>query len=132
MQLKPTNLTPNTCTYLDLYISIYRGKYNFRSYDKRGDFTFDVINYPNLVSNIPNKPAYGVFMSQLVMFSRINCNSKYFKEDVKNVINKFHLQGFNKNVLLNKYKEFCKHYLAEWSKFGEDVSSFKFINELFK
>ena len=30
MELKPTNLSPNACTYLALHISIYRGKYNFR------------------------------------------------------------------------------------------------------
>ena len=64
MELKPTNLSKNTCTYLDLYISIYQGDYNFRSYDKRNDFGFMVINYPYLNSTIPTQPSdYGVFIS---------------------------------------------------------------------
>ena len=52
MELKLTNLAHSTCTYLDLRISIYQGKYNWRSYDKRNDFPFEVINYPYKNSNI--------------------------------------------------------------------------------
>ena len=40
-------LTTNL-NFLDLTISIYRGKFNVKLYDKRNDYTFDVINYPYL------------------------------------------------------------------------------------
>ena len=33
------------------------------SYDKRDDFDFLKINFPYLSNNIPESPAYGVFLS---------------------------------------------------------------------
>ena len=39
-------------------------------YDKRDDFNFRIVNFPYLSSNIPSSPAYGVFISQLVRYSR--------------------------------------------------------------
>jgi len=42
--------------------------------DKRDDFIFFIVNYPFLDSNIPSSPAYVVFMSQLIRYSR-TCNS---------------------------------------------------------
>ena len=45
---------------------------------------------------------------------------------------KFLKQGFNENILINEYKTFTKNYLGEWAKFGEDITSPKFINNIFK
>ena len=39
--------------------------------DKRDDFDFPVVNYPYLSSNIPESPAYGVFVSQLIRYDRV-------------------------------------------------------------
>ena len=42
-------------------------------YDKRDDFNFvifDIVNFPFLCSNIPQSPAYGVFVSQLIRYAR--------------------------------------------------------------
>ena len=132
MELKNTNVGPRSCTYLDLYISIYRGKYNFRSYDKRRDFNFEVINYPYLNSNIPKNPSYGVFISQLVRLVKINCNIRYFKNDVTALVNKFIDQGFNKQLLVSKFKQFSKKYLGEWTKLGEDITSTNFLRPVFQ
>ena len=41
-------------------------------YDKRDDFSFRIVNFPHMDSNIP---AYGVYISQLVRYVRI-CTSK--------------------------------------------------------
>ena len=48
MELQNTNLSPNKVNYLDMTISIYRGKYCYKSYDKRNDFGFEIINYPDI------------------------------------------------------------------------------------
>jgi hypothetical protein len=37
---------------------------------KRDDFNFKIINFPNMCSNIPASPAYGVYISQLVRYAR--------------------------------------------------------------
>jgi hypothetical protein len=39
-------------------------------YDKRDDFNFKIINFPNMCSNIPASPAYGVYISQLIRYAR--------------------------------------------------------------
>jgi len=37
---------------------------------KRDDFTFPIVNFPFISSNIPKAPAYGVDISQLIRYSR--------------------------------------------------------------
>ena len=32
--------------------------------DKRDDFSFQIVNFPHMDSNIPANPAYGVYISQ--------------------------------------------------------------------
>ena len=131
MELKCTNPSQNTCTYLDLRISVYQGKYNYRSYDKRNDFPFEVINYPYKRSNIPTNPAYGVFTSQLVRLCRINKTANYFKKDILKLVTKFVTQGFDKLKLRQKYLAFCSNYLSEWGRYGIDISDHKFVKKLF-
>jgi hypothetical protein len=41
-----------------------------KSYDKRDDFNFKIINFPNMCSNIPASPAYDVYISQLIRYAR--------------------------------------------------------------
>ena len=37
-------------------------------YDKRRDFVFKVIIFPNLRSNIPNKTPYGTFIGEIFVY----------------------------------------------------------------
>ena len=38
--------------------------------DKRDDFNFPIVNFPFIYSNIPAAPAYGVYISQMIRYSR--------------------------------------------------------------
>ena len=42
-----------------------------QAYDKRDDFYFDIVNYPFKNSNIPIRPAYGVYVSWLIALASI-------------------------------------------------------------
>jgi len=65
----------NSASYLDLYLEHgINGTLTTTLYDKRDDFNFPIINYPFLDSNTPSSPAYGVYMSQMIRYSR-TCNS---------------------------------------------------------
>ena len=66
MIVNKTNVSVRKSNFLDLTISIYRGKFYFSLYDKRLGYDFDVISFPFLDSNIPKGQSYGVFISQLV------------------------------------------------------------------
>jgi len=62
-------------SHLDLYLKHdINGTFTTKLCDKRDDFNFPIVNYPFLDSNIPSSPAYGVYMSQLIRYSR-TCNS---------------------------------------------------------
>ena len=39
-------------------------------YDKRDDFNFDIVNFPFLDGDVPQRPSYGVYISQLIRFAR--------------------------------------------------------------
>ena len=41
---------------------------------RRDDFNFPIVNFPFICSNIPAAPAYGVYISQLIRYSR-TCGS---------------------------------------------------------
>ena len=45
-------------------------RFKTKLYDKRDDLSFSIENFPFLCSNIPEAPAYGVYISQLIRYSR--------------------------------------------------------------
>ncbi len=116
-----TNVSPHKCNYLDLTISIYRGKFRVALYDKRNDYSFNVISYPFLDGNIPNNLSYGVFISQLVRFAKINTNINGFYTNIGNLIKKLVSQGFKVAALRKKFLKFYHTKLNIWSKFGVDI-----------
>jgi hypothetical protein len=60
-------------SFLDLYLEFDdNGQLSTKIYDKRGDFNFKIINFPNMCSNIPASPAYGVYISQLIRYARFS------------------------------------------------------------
>ena len=73
--IKDTTESITSASYLDLLLSIGRdGQLHTFIYDKRDDFNFHITNFPFLSSNIPSSPAYGVFISQLIRYTRA-CSS---------------------------------------------------------
>ncbi len=56
-------------SYLDILVDI-DGILTFKLFDKRDYFNFPIVNLPHLDSNIPVKPAYGVYISQLIRYFR--------------------------------------------------------------
>ena len=53
------------CTFLDLDIIVENNRFITRLYDKRRDFSFKVVSLPNMKSNIPTAPTYGIFTGEL-------------------------------------------------------------------
>ena len=60
LEIKETTDTASSALFLDIYLEFdSSGHLSTRIYDKRDDFNFEIINFPNLSSNIPTSP-YGV------------------------------------------------------------------------
>ena len=120
MVLEKTNCG-NSCTFLDLEINFELNTIKYKSFDKRKQFNFNVINYPDLHGNIPRNPAYGVFMSQLARFCDVNNERENFFADVKLLAQKLIKQKFNSVVLKAKFRKFYANNICRWSKFGSDI-----------
>ena len=67
LEVKEATDTASSASFLDLYLEFDdSGQLSTKMYDKRDDFNFKNINFPNMSNNIPASPAYGVYISQLI------------------------------------------------------------------
>ena len=55
-------------------MSITNGIVSSKIYDKRDDFTFEIVNFLFLDGDVPCPPSYGVYISQLIHFARVCSN----------------------------------------------------------
>jgi hypothetical protein len=71
-------------------------------YDKRNDFTFPIVNFPFTSSNIPASPAYGVYISQLVRYSRAGAQYSDFLDRAQLLTSeRTHNRTTQKNLKMN-------------------------------
>ena len=121
LTLKRTSESERNVSYLDISITICGGKYVTEVYDKRDDFNFDIVNFPYMCSNIPAKPTYGVYISQLIRICRICDNYSSFLSRHKLLTERLVRQGFWYNKLCITFKKFARRYKVLISKYGVSV-----------
>ena len=86
------------------------GQLSTKIYDKRDDFNFKIINFPNMCSNIPASPAYGVYISQLIRYARASSNYSDFLKRHLHLRNRLLDQGYKKIRLIRSLKKFIFRY----------------------
>ena len=87
---------------MDLYLEFDdSGQLSTKAYDKRDDFNFKIINFPNMCSNIPAAPAYGVYISQLI---------RYARKRHLHLRNRLLNQGYEKSRLIRSLKKYIFRY----------------------
>ena len=64
---------------MDLHLSISNGFISTKIFDKRDDFDFDIVNFPLFDGDVPRRPSYGLYISQLKRFARVCSHVEYFK-----------------------------------------------------
>ena len=106
LELKETTEGKTTASYLDLSITISNGMLQFKLYDKRDDFNFNIVNYPHIDSNIPEKPAYGVYVSQLVRYSLACSSYTDFLSRHRTLVTKLVSQGYTTELLRRHFIRF--------------------------
>jgi len=84
---------------------------------------FHIVNFPNLSSNIPLSPAYGVYISQLVRMARICDNSQKLNRRNKLLTHRLLQQGFEYHRLRRTWKKFCSRYPRLFKKFHSSIKS---------
>ena len=96
-------------TYLDLKIKSENSILNFSVYDKRDDFSFDIVNFPFIDSCIPKKSALGVFYSQLIRYARLSSKYADFLIRSNLLVIKLMTQGYRKNELKKLTSRFFRN-----------------------
>ena len=70
-EIKDTTDTDRSPSCLDLHIEIdSEGRFRAKLYDKRDDINFPIVNFPFICSTIPAAHAIGVYISQMIGYSR--------------------------------------------------------------
>ena len=62
-QLNKANSFDTEAPFFDLYLCISNGAVSTKIYDKRGEFDFDIVNFPFLDDDVPRRTSYGVYIS---------------------------------------------------------------------
>ncbi len=120
--LKKENPTDQKATFLDLNIEIIEKKFVTKLYDKRDNFKFNIVSYPDLSGNIPAQPAYGVFTAQMLRVLRASTYLDDANDRIAEIACKLKKQGFEKEKLCRcGYRLLPKHpWILE--KFGMDFN----------
>ena len=82
------------------------GQLRTKLYDKRGDFNYPIVNFPFIRSNIPAAPAYGVYISQLIRYSRACGSYQDFLDRGLLLTRKLLNQGFLLVKLKSSHRKF--------------------------
>lgn len=112
---------------MDLDILVKKEGFVSKLYDKRRDFSFNVVTFPNLRSNIPDSQAYGSFTGELNRVCKSCSNFVDFRDEVKTLVQKLKNQNFNVNELKKRICNFIKSKPACFHKFCEIVKIEDFI-----
>ena len=109
--LNKANTSDTEAPFLDLHISISNGFVSFKTYDKRDDFDFDIVNFPFLDGDVLRRPSYGVYISQLIRFARVCSHVEDFYARNKCLTAKLLKQGYRYHRLRKAFSKFyCRHY----------------------
>ena len=73
LQFNKANSSEIEAPFLDLHLSILDGFISCKIYNKYDDFDFDfeIVNFPYLDGDVPRWTSYGVYISQLFLFTSV-------------------------------------------------------------
>ena len=97
---------------MDLNPCISNGTVSTKMYDKRGDFDFDIVNFPFLDGDVPRRTYYGVYISQLIRCARASSNLNDFDYRNKALTAKLLRQGYRYFKLRKAFAKFYRRHNA--------------------
>ena len=97
LQLNKANASDTEAVFLDFNLSIHNDLVSTKIYDKRDDFNFDIVNFPFLDGDVPRRPSYGVYISQLIRFAKASSHVTDFNNRNKYLTANLLKQGYRYN-----------------------------------
>ncbi|MCG8046209.1 MAG: hypothetical protein N0E48_11230 [Candidatus Thiodiazotropha endolucinida] len=118
LQLNKTNNFDIDTSFLDLHLNISNGFVSTKTYDKRADSEFNIVNFPFLGGDVLRSPSYGVYISQVIRFARVSTHVTDFNYRNRSLTGQLLHQGYRYHKLWKAFSEpYCLHYQI-MSKFG--------------
>ena len=119
--LVPDDSNGLSTSFLDLQLVVKDGVVSTSIFDKRDDFDFKIVNFPNLSGNIPLKSSYGVFICEAVRYARACTYFEDFKTRMLLLVAKLKKQCFTATLLKSTYLNFCDSHILLLQKYGSVV-----------
>ena len=111
LQLNKANASDTEAAFLDLNLSINNDIFSTKIYDKRDDFNFDVVNFPFLDGDVPQRPSYGVYITySLIRFARASAHATDFNNRNKFLTTKLLRQGYLYHILRKAFTKFYRRH----------------------
>ena len=111
LQLNKANVSDAEASFLDLHLSISDGFVKTKIYDKRGDFDFDIVNFPFLDGDVPRSASYGVFFfSAYSICSSFSSHGDDFNTRNKVLTAKLLRQGYRYHKLRKAFSKFYRRH----------------------
>ena len=114
---------------------IDNGRSKTKLYDKRIDFIFPIVNFPFISSNIPTSPAYGIYISQLICYSRVCAQYSDFLDRVQLLTQWLLKQGYVAPRLKSSLQKFYRRHQSGWPlrniHISNDNGTFTFYANIF-
>ena len=124
LQIQDTTDAGNWGNYLDLRLEFDTNGNGLTTqlYDKRDDFNFSIVYFPFIDSNIPEPPAYGVFISQLIRYARVCSRYNDFLYRGSILTSKLLKQGYSVEKLKTAFRKFYGRHSDLVGKYNISVS----------
>ena len=90
---------------------------------KHDDFDFDIVDYPFLDGDVPRRPSYGVYISQLIRFARVCSHVDDFNTRNKCLTAKLLKQDYRYHKLRKAFSKFYRQHYELISKFNLGLKS---------
>ena len=103
LQLNEANTSDTEAAILDLYLSISNDIVSTKTYNKRDNFDFEIVNFQFLDGDVPRSSSYGVYISQLIRFACASSHVTDFNTRNKLLTQKLLKEGY-------RYHKLCKSF----------------------
>ena len=123
LQLNKANTSDTEAPFLNLHPSISNGFVSSKIYDKLDDFDFDIVNLPFLDGDVPCRPSYGVYISQLIRFARVCSHFDDLNTRNKCLTADFLKKGYRYHKSKKAFSKFYRRHYEFISKFNVGLKS---------
>ena len=126
LQLNKANSSDTEAPVLDLNLSISYCTVSTKIYDKRDDF--DIVNCPFLDGDVPRRTSYGVYISQLIRFTKASSNVSDFNYRNKALTSKLLKQGYGYHKLRKAFSKFYRRHSEFVEKYNVSLRILLYIS----